>query len=93
MFGGTGMIGVKGGGGTPATVLRSCLARQPEATFADRLKARRLAAGLTLLDLAEGIGVPHQRVCDYECSRYAPQWRTLVRMVGVLGVGVVDVTG
>jgi hypothetical protein len=28
-------------------------------------------------------------VCDYECGRYAPQWRTLVKLVEVLGVGVV----
>jgi hypothetical protein len=41
------------------------------------------------MGLAERIGVPHQRVCDYECGRYAPQWRTLVRLVEVLGVGVV----
>jgi hypothetical protein len=66
----------------------SGLARQPEATFADRLKAHRLAAGLTLMGLAERVGVPHQRVCDYECGRY-PQWRTLVGLVEVLGVEVV----
>jgi hypothetical protein len=46
-----------------------CLARHPEATFADRLKAHRLAAGLTLMGLDERIGVPHQRGgCDYECG-------------------------
>ena len=65
-----------------------CLARHPEATFADRLKAYRLAAGLPLMALAERIGVPHQRVCDYEGGRYAPRWRALVKLVGVLGVGL-----
>jgi hypothetical protein len=39
--------------------------------------------------LAERVGVPHQQVCDYECGRTLPQWRTLVGLVGVLGVGVV----
>jgi hypothetical protein len=67
-----------------------CLARHPEATFADRLKAHRLAAGLTLMGLAERIGVPHQRVCDYECGRRFPQWRALAKLVGVLGMGLVD---
>ena len=38
------------------------LARHPEATFADRLKGHRLAAGLTLMALGEQVGVPLQRV-------------------------------
>jgi DNA-binding XRE family transcriptional regulator len=45
------------------------------------------------LDLAEWVGVPHQRVCAYECGRYAPQWRTLVKLVEVLGLEVVGVKG
>jgi predicted transcriptional regulator len=64
---------------------------QAGAAFADRLKAQRLAAGLRLMALAEWISVPHQRVCDYECGRTVPQWRTLVKLGGVLGVGLVGV--
>jgi DNA-binding XRE family transcriptional regulator len=81
---GTGSIRTNG-----AAYCLGCLARHADASFADRLKAHRLAAGLTLMGLAERVGVPHQRVCDYECGRYAPQWRTLVRPVEVLGVGLV----
>jgi hypothetical protein len=67
-----------------------CLAQHPEATFADRLTAHRLAAGLTLMTLAERVGSPHQRVCDYERGRSAPQWGTLVGLVEGLGAGPVD---
>jgi hypothetical protein len=68
-----------------------CLARPPEASFGGRLKAHRLAAGLTLEARGGRVGVPYQAVCDYESGRRVPQWRTLVRLVGVLGVGLVDV--
>jgi hypothetical protein len=47
-----------------------------------------LAARLTLMGLAERVGVPHQRVGDYDGRRFAPQWRTLVALVKVLGVGL-----
>jgi hypothetical protein len=70
--------------------LPGLLGAAPGATFADRVKAHRLAAVLTLVGLAERISVPHQRVCDYECGRYAPQWRALVGLVEVLGVGLVS---
>jgi hypothetical protein len=33
--------------------------------------------------------VPHQQVCDYECGRSVPQSRALVKLVGVLGLGLV----
>jgi hypothetical protein len=92
MFGRTGMIAVPGGGRTPATVLWSCLARHPEATFADQLKAHRLAAGLTLEALGERAGIQRQRVSDYECGRRVLKWRALVKLVAVLGLGLVDVT-
>jgi hypothetical protein len=55
----------------------------------DQVTAHRLAAGLTLMSLAERVGVPHQRICDYECGPYALRWRTLVGLVEVLGVGLV----
>jgi hypothetical protein len=41
------------------------------------------------MGLAERVGVPHQCVRDYESGRHAPQWRTLVGPVEVLGVGLV----
>jgi transcriptional regulator with XRE-family HTH domain len=69
-----------------------CLARHPEATFADRLKAHRLAAGLTLEALGERAGIQRQRVSDYECGRRVLKWRALVKLVAVLGLGLVEVT-
>jgi transcriptional regulator with XRE-family HTH domain len=68
----------------------SCLARHPEANFGERLKAHRLAAGLMMEALGKRVGVAHQPVCEYESGRRMPQWRALVKLVGVLGLGLVD---
>jgi transcriptional regulator with XRE-family HTH domain len=67
-----------------------CLARHPEASFGERLKAHRLTAGLTMEALGKRVGVAHQPVCDYESGRSVPKWRALVKLVGVLGLGLVD---
>jgi hypothetical protein len=48
----------------------TCLARHPDASFADRLKAHRLAAGLEAL--GERVGKPPQWVSDYESGRRVP---------------------
>jgi transcriptional regulator with XRE-family HTH domain len=69
----------------------SCLARHPEATFGERLRAHRLAAGLTGEALADRAGLVQERVAAYESDCMAPQWPNLVKLVGVLGVGLVDV--
>ena len=36
-------------------------------------------------------GVDVSRVTQFESGRSVPQWRTLRKLVGVLGVGLVDV--
>jgi transcriptional regulator with XRE-family HTH domain len=72
----------------PALCL-ACLGRHPDAPFADRLKAHRLAAGLTLKELAERVGAHLQSISDYECGRAEPKWRRLARLVAVLGPGLV----
>jgi transcriptional regulator with XRE-family HTH domain len=74
------------GNNGPGWCLR-CLAKHPEATFGDRLKAHRLAAGLSLAALAARCGVSYQRVADYERG-VVPNWRALVALVGVLGHGL-----
>jgi transcriptional regulator with XRE-family HTH domain len=43
-----------------------CLANRPDATFGERLKAHRLAAGLTLKELARGAGLRYQNLSAYE---------------------------
>jgi transcriptional regulator with XRE-family HTH domain len=66
-----------------------CLARRPVASFAERLRAHRLAARLTVMALGEQVGMAHQRVCEYESGRSVPRWGALVKLVGVLGLGLV----
>jgi transcriptional regulator with XRE-family HTH domain len=71
----------------------SCLARHPGATFGERLKAHRLAAGLRQRELSERAEVCISRVTEFESGRSLPQWRTVRKLIGVLGVGLVDVAG
>jgi hypothetical protein len=66
----------------------TCLARHPQATFADRLKAHRLTAGLTLEALAARCGIRCQRLSAYERGAQEPAWGNLVRLVGALGPGL-----
>jgi transcriptional regulator with XRE-family HTH domain len=60
-----------------------CLPRG--ATFAQRLKAHRLSADMTLRALAERCGVVWQTVGAYEQSRMKPSSRTLAKLIHVLG--------
>ena len=46
-----------------------CLARHPEATFGQRLKALRLAAGLTKIQLREAAGLSPGRIRYYEADQ------------------------
>jgi transcriptional regulator with XRE-family HTH domain len=66
----------------------SCLTRRPGATFGERLKAHRLAAGLTLEALAARCGMPYQCLSTYERGAQEPAWGNLVRLVGALGPGL-----
>lgn len=68
-----------------------CLKRHPEAAFADRLKAFRLAAGLTKAELAGRAGMTPAVLRNYERGVREPRWRHLVRLVRVLGPGLVTV--
>ena len=74
----------------PAYCLR-CLARHPGATFGERLKAHRLAAGLTQQELADATGTYPQEISCYERDETEPTWRTVAALVRALGVGLVDV--
>jgi transcriptional regulator with XRE-family HTH domain len=66
----------------------ACLARRPGATFGERLKAHRLAAGLTLQALAARCGMAYQCLITYERGAQEPAWGNLVRLVGALGPGL-----
>ncbi len=62
----------------------NCLPRG--ATYGERLKARRLAAGLTLNALSRQAGLHLQRLGNYEQGRIQPKWATLAKLIRVLGV-------
>jgi DNA-binding XRE family transcriptional regulator len=58
----------------------------PDATFGERLKARRLAAGLTLEGLAKQAETYSQTIGNYEQGARQPNWQTLAKLIRVLGV-------
>jgi transcriptional regulator with XRE-family HTH domain len=71
-----------------AALCLACLARHPDASFADRLKAHRLAAGLTVMELGARLGISPQDVSDYEGGRTEPKLPRLAQLVAVLGPGL-----
>jgi DNA-binding XRE family transcriptional regulator len=66
-----------------------CLESVPNAPFAVRLKTCRLARGLTQKELADLAGL-NQRTIQYHEQYIAnPKWVVLVKLVKVLGCGLV----
>jgi hypothetical protein len=59
-----------------------------DAPFGVRLKACRLAAGLTLRALAARCGIRYQRLSAYERGAEGPASGNLVKLVGALGPGL-----
>jgi transcriptional regulator with XRE-family HTH domain len=72
-----------------AALCLSCLARHPETDFAERLKAFRLAAGLTKKELAARAGLGYEVLRHYERGSRKPRWPQIVPLVRVLGAGLV----
>jgi DNA-binding XRE family transcriptional regulator len=66
-----------------------CLARRPQAPFSQRLRAFRLAAGLTRNELARASGVAAGSISDYEEGRREPKWRQMAKLIRALGAGLV----
>jgi transcriptional regulator with XRE-family HTH domain len=68
----------------------ACLAETPAATFAQRLQALRLAAGLTRRELAKRSRVSRLTLRRYERGVREPKPDILAKLIGVLGVGLVS---
>jgi hypothetical protein len=68
----------------PAWCLR-CLAKIPDAPFSIRLRAFRLAKGLSAAQLAKEAGVTVSAVRYHEWCLSNPRWDFLVKVVRVLG--------
>jgi transcriptional regulator with XRE-family HTH domain len=72
------------------TLCPPCLAKRPEAPFADHLRAYRIAAGLTRQELSRLTRVSTERLACYE-SGFArtTSWADQVRLFQALGVRLV----
>jgi len=66
----------------------SCLAKRPNVPFGQRLRAVRLA-GLTRAELAARCGWNAGNIQEYEMNRSNPKWPAIVRLIRVLGIGLV----
>src|SRR5262245_30450600 len=64
------------------------VAMHSETQFAERLRALRAAAGLTLAGLAGAAGMHLQAVAKLERGEREPQWSTVLRLARALSVPV-----
>jgi transcriptional regulator with XRE-family HTH domain len=64
------------------------VAADPAASFAERLRAQRVAAGLTQAELAARAGVSASALVTYERGRGRPRPSRLAALAGVLGLGL-----
>jgi transcriptional regulator with XRE-family HTH domain len=62
-----------------------CLRARPEVSFAQRLKALRLASGLSRAELSQRTGVASGSLRAYELGSRKPQHRSAARLADVLG--------
>jgi transcriptional regulator with XRE-family HTH domain len=68
-----------------AALCLPCLRRRPRATFGQRLRAYRMAAGLTRAELARRVGVSETAVHSCERDKGTPRPGTLAKLARVLG--------
>ena len=66
-----------------------CLAKTPDATFVDRLMARRLAKGLSRQQFAAELGLSRFAVVGFQRRDGMPRYTTLCKLVQALGPGLV----
>jgi DNA-binding XRE family transcriptional regulator len=75
--------------GDKATALcLPCLRGKPKAPFGQRLKAYRLAAGLTQAELASRAEINAKSIWNYESCDMEPRERNRARLIKVLGAGL-----
>jgi transcriptional regulator with XRE-family HTH domain len=53
--------------------------------LAERIRAARLAVGITQYDAAQRLGLPRARIAEWESRRVVPKISALVQLVTVLG--------
>ncbi len=68
----------------------NCLQVRPEVSFAQRLQALRLAAGLSRAELAGRSGVAPGSLRAYEDGQRSPRYRSVLRLAAVLGNDLLD---
>src|SRR5262245_51331455 len=80
-------VSTRGGRGkrTRSALCPACLAERPGATFAERLRSLRVAAGLTQAELAHTAHVPLGAIANYERGYREPGEEPLARLARVLG--------
>jgi hypothetical protein len=67
-----------------------CLGAQSDATFGQRLKAFRLAAGLSKRALSAQTGIPRHNLSKYEADEWVPLQKSMSRLVQILGAPLDD---
>src|SRR5439155_10354349 len=67
-----------------------CLGKHPEATFGERLKSHRLAAGMTQRELAEKVRLRQPSIAHYEADKGLPRQGNLAKLTRALGAGFRD---
>lgn len=66
--------------------------KKPQSTFAERLRAARISAGLTQMQLAAKIGIKQPTYAGYETGKHRPDaaietaLRTIERFADTLGM-------
>jgi DNA-binding XRE family transcriptional regulator len=75
---------------TRRVLCRVCLAGRPATSLGQRLKAYRVTAGLTQIELSEQVGVHLQTLASYEQDARRPLWPTLTKLARALGLEVLD---
>jgi transcriptional regulator with XRE-family HTH domain len=67
----------------------TCLEKAPEATFGQRLRAFRVARGLTQVELQHQLQLSDNLIAYYEHDLMQPMWKTLVKLMEFFGPEVV----
>jgi transcriptional regulator with XRE-family HTH domain len=70
----------------PPTLCLPCLARRPRASFAQRLRAHRIAAGLSRSALAQKAALARRAVAYLERGVHRPRPGTLRKLAAALGI-------